>query len=96
MILLLMIALTSISIFAQTDNGIEHKLIFPLQDQHVHGSSIVELPNGDLLSCWFQGSGERKANCHFPSLIKQTGWSLKILWITRQQGLLMIKTTSNR
>ena len=21
-----------------------------------------ELPNGDLLSCWFQGSGERKAN----------------------------------
>lgn len=36
--------------------------IFPFQQQHVHGSSIVELPNGDLLSCWFQGSGERQAN----------------------------------
>jgi predicted neuraminidase len=36
--------------------------IFPFQDKHVHGSSIVELPNGDLLSCWFHGSGERKAN----------------------------------
>lgn len=38
------------------------ELIFPLQGQHVHGSSIVELPNGDLLTCWFQGSGERSAN----------------------------------
>lgn len=37
-------------------------LIFPLQEQHVHSSSIVELPNGDLLTCWFQGSGERTAN----------------------------------
>lgn len=36
--------------------------IFPEQGQHVHSSSIVELPNGDLLSCWFQGSGERHAN----------------------------------
>ena len=36
--------------------------IFPFQDKHVHGSSVVELPNGDLLSCWFHGSGERKAN----------------------------------
>ncbi|MEY3577286.1 MAG: hypothetical protein RL394_869 [Bacteroidota bacterium] len=36
--------------------------IFSPQNQHVHGSSIVSLPNGDLLSCWFQGSGERQAN----------------------------------
>tara|TARA_X000001036_G_scaffold17822_1_gene14996 strand:+ start:2171 stop:3340 length:1170 start_codon:yes stop_codon:yes gene_type:complete len=36
--------------------------IFPIQNKHVHGSSIIELPNGDLLSCWFHGSGERKAN----------------------------------
>jgi len=42
--------------------GIESGLIFPLQAQHVHSSSIVELPNGDLLVCWFQGSGERTAN----------------------------------
>ncbi len=40
----------------------ENELIFPLQEQHVHSSSIVELPNGDLLTCWFQGSGERTAN----------------------------------
>jgi len=36
--------------------------IFPFQQLHVHSSSIVELPNGDLLSCWFEGSGERTAN----------------------------------
>jgi len=36
--------------------------IFPFQDKHVHGSSIIEAPNGDLLSCWFYGSGERTAN----------------------------------
>lgn len=40
----------------------EEKLIFPMQNKHVHGSSIVELPNGDLLACWFHGSGERRAN----------------------------------
>jgi len=36
--------------------------IFPLQDQHCHGSTIVELPNKDLLVAWFQGSGERTAD----------------------------------
>lgn len=38
------------------------ELIFPLQSQHVHGSSLVELPNGDFLVAWFQGSGERTAD----------------------------------
>ncbi len=37
-------------------------LIFPLQDKHVHASSIVHLPNGDLLAVWFYGSGERTAD----------------------------------
>src|SRR5690606_8934971 len=36
--------------------------LFPLQDDHVHGSTIVELSNGDLLVAWFQGSGERWAD----------------------------------
>src|SRR5665648_118663 len=36
--------------------------VFPLQEQHCHGSSIVELPNKDLLVAWFQGSGERTAD----------------------------------
>lgn len=36
--------------------------IFPLIKQHAHGSTIVELPNSDLLAAWFQGSGERWAD----------------------------------
>jgi len=42
--------------------GITKTPIFPFQNQHVHGSSIIEAPNGDLLACWFYGSGERTAN----------------------------------
>jgi predicted neuraminidase len=58
-VMILLLVLSSILLSQQR---VEGELIFPLQDQHVHGSSIVELPNGDLLTCWFQGSGERKAN----------------------------------
>ncbi len=36
--------------------------VFPLQGEHTHGSTLVELPNGDLLAGWFQGSGERWAD----------------------------------
>lgn len=38
------------------------ELIFPLEKWHNHSSSIVELPNHDLLVCWFHGSGERQAD----------------------------------
>lgn len=38
------------------------QIIFPYQGEHVHGSTIVALPNGDLLTAWFQGSGERWAD----------------------------------
>src|SRR5688500_9730706 len=38
------------------------QIIFPYQGEHVHGSTIVELPDGDLLAAWFQGSGERWAD----------------------------------
>ncbi|MCG3198231.1 MAG: hypothetical protein GHCLOJNM_02725 [bacterium] len=38
------------------------ELIFPPQSKHCHGSSLVECPNGDLLACWFFGSGERTAD----------------------------------
>ncbi|HUH45618.1 MAG TPA: exo-alpha-sialidase, partial [Arenibacter sp.] len=51
----------SISLYGQKQ-AFQEAFIFPSQGQHVHSSSIVELPNGDLLSCWFQGSGERTAN----------------------------------
>jgi predicted neuraminidase len=50
----------SFSVSAQIK--IDSTLVFPVQDKHVHSSSIVELPNGDLLLCWFKGSGERWAN----------------------------------
>lgn len=41
---------------------VSEELIFPLQNEHTHGSSIVQLPNGDLLAAWFQGHGERNAD----------------------------------
>lgn len=40
----------------------ESELLFPPQKEHVHSSSVVECPNGDLLAVWYQGSGERTAN----------------------------------
>jgi predicted neuraminidase len=40
----------------------QSQIIFPYQGEHVHGPTIVELPNGDLLTAWFQGSGERWAD----------------------------------
>ena len=51
---------------SQTKNAskaiVSETFMFPFQNEHVHGSSIVALPNGDLLSAWFQGSGERTAD----------------------------------
>ena len=49
-------------IHAQQSPVIQQTLIFPQQEKHVHGSSIVALPNGDFLVTWFQGSGERTAD----------------------------------
>ena len=49
---------------ARTDGTpfIESEIIFPLEVWHNHASCIVEAPNGDLLVCWFHGSGERSAD----------------------------------
>ena len=41
---------------------LQSDLIFPLEHWHNHGSCIVECPNGDLLVCWYHGSGERTAD----------------------------------
>ncbi|HEV3236816.1 MAG TPA: exo-alpha-sialidase [Gemmataceae bacterium] len=38
------------------------ELIFPPEHWHNHASCIVECPNGDLLVCWYNGSGERSAD----------------------------------
>jgi predicted neuraminidase len=48
--------------FAQPSPIVRSTLIFPGQEKHVHGSSLVSLPNGDFLSVWFYGSGERTAD----------------------------------
>ncbi len=40
----------------------ESELIFPLEHWHNHASCIVETSKGDLLVCWFHGSGERTAD----------------------------------
>lgn len=54
------------SIWAQSRNTrnaiVSEEIIFPSQSEHTHGSSIVALPNGDLLAAWFQGNGERSAD----------------------------------
>ena len=38
------------------------ELLFPAEPWHNHASCIVETRRGDLLVCWFHGSGERKAD----------------------------------
>ena len=38
------------------------ELLFPVETWHNHASCIVEAPNGDLIVCWFHGSGERNSD----------------------------------
>ncbi len=40
----------------------EAEFIFPPVPKHNHGSSIVETATGDLIACWFHGTGERQAD----------------------------------
>lgn len=66
-ILSLSICLLVLIVPAQSDKSsskpfLESELIFPLEHWHNHSSCIVEAPNGDLLVCWFHGSGERQAD----------------------------------
>lgn len=63
-ILAIMLVLLTFSIFAQKKANfiVNEQLIFEPQHEHAHGSSIVILPNGDILAAWFQGSGERTAD----------------------------------
>ena len=57
--MLTFLLLTS-SAYAQAQFSSE--LIFPLQDKHVHGSTLAEMHNGEIIAAWFYGSGERTAN----------------------------------
>jgi len=56
------IALATISLAAGEKPFLRTELIFAPEHWHNHGSCIVEAPNGDLIVCWFHGSGERKAD----------------------------------
>jgi predicted neuraminidase len=59
------IATTGVLLFLVLNCSAQEKaesFIFPYQELHVHGPTVVELPNGDLLSAWFEGSGERWAD----------------------------------
>ena len=38
------------------------QLIFEPQKLHTHGSTLVNLSNGDILCAWFMGKGERSAD----------------------------------
>ena len=53
---------TASATFAAEKPFLESELIFPLETWHNHSSSLVELPNQDLLVCWYHGSGERTAD----------------------------------
>lgn len=59
--LVLLIALNPVTANAAVP-FLEGELIFPPEHWHNHGSCIVECPNGDLLVCWYNGSGERTAD----------------------------------
>ncbi len=59
------LALLGFSLFpcaALADPQFSVEPIFPPQEKHVHSSSMVQCPNGDLMVAWFHGSGERTAN----------------------------------
>ncbi|MFV0267766.1 MAG: exo-alpha-sialidase [Draconibacterium sp.] len=66
LIIVVLLLLLTGGAMAQPKNShqsiVKEELIFTPQHEHSHGSSLVALPNGDLLSCWFQGSGERKSD----------------------------------
>lgn len=56
------VLILSFKALGQNSPIVHSALIFPLQEKHVHGSTLVALPNGDMLAAWFEGSGERTAN----------------------------------
>ena len=68
---LLVVFLLALSAWA-AEPRLTGELIFPLEKIHNHSSSVVELPNGDLLVVWFHGSGERTAD---DVLIRGARWN---------------------
>src|SRR6185437_13862376 len=65
-LLLALILLTNVVSYSQPTTSkspiVKSILIFAPQNLHTHGSTLVNLPNGDFLAAWFEGSGERTAD----------------------------------
>jgi predicted neuraminidase len=59
---LLLLATGAVARSLATTPQFESSLIFAPEPWHNHASCIVECPNGDLLVCWYHGSGERNAD----------------------------------
>ena len=56
-----LVLLTSVLPAAQAP-PFEARFVLAPQEQHVHSSSIVELPDGSLFAVYYRGSGERRAD----------------------------------
>lgn len=52
----------SVSLGSAAVQEIEASFIFPLDSLHNHANCLVECPDGQLLACWYRGSGERRAD----------------------------------
>jgi len=86
-LIFLILGLSSTSIDAQ----IKAEMIFDLQAHHVHSSSIVELPNGDLLTVWFEitDSGKERTSKNV-KLMEARLRNGKVSW---SQPFLMAETS---
>src|SRR2546423_2640736 len=60
--LLALAAATALPLPRMETPFLESELVFPLEHWHNHASMVVEAADGDLLVCWFHGSGERTAD----------------------------------
>src|SRR5438552_533862 len=61
-VVMLLVLAGSAALAAPPTPFLESELVFPLETWHNHASMIVEAADGDLLVCWFHGSGERTAD----------------------------------
>jgi predicted neuraminidase len=52
----------AVLVSAQEKPFLTAEFLFPPEKWHNHSSCVVELPNGDLFTVWFHGSGERQAD----------------------------------
>lgn len=61
-LLVLVLLAATIEVRAEEKPFLRGEFVFPAENLHNHGSCLVEAPNGDLIVCWFNGSGERTAD----------------------------------